>query len=102
MIVSTIKYCMINFCVLLSPMHAFLGTASLRPSFVCCDESETFPLELLRNGAAQCSNNHVSEETTLHCEGIIINIMLYDDEYAPRATMYAASSAQVRLLIELT
>ena len=65
-------------------MHAFLGTASLRPSFVCCDESETFPLELLCNRKAQCSNNHVSEETILHCEGIIINIMLCDDECVPR------------------
>ena len=79
-------------------MHAFLGTASLRPRFMCCDESETFPLELLCNRTAQYSNNHVSEETTLHYEGIIINNMLCDNEYVAWATMYAASSARVRLL----
>ena len=48
-------------------MHACTGTASLL-SFVCSDESETFPLEVLCNGMAQCSNN--SDEINLLCEGM--------------------------------
>ena len=48
-------------------MYACIGTASLL-SFVCSDESETFPHGVLCNGTALCSDN--SDEINLLCEGM--------------------------------
>ena len=42
--------------------------SSIPPNLVCDNETETFPLEVICNGTAQCSDN--SDEIDLLCQGI--------------------------------
>lgn len=67
------NYCGNIYFYIIVSYNVILGS-STPPSFVCSDDSEVFPLEVLCNGTAQCSDN--SDETNPFCEGIPCSISI--------------------------